>query len=515
MLCVLLMLHVISPVAGARTTTAHRATVVPAVVVENGVAVVRVMEIAPMMLITSTQAAFKRPWTTSHGSGAHSLKWTLTNSNSDLSYISRSTSKWVTDSLSYDAASDPAVKGSVALLLSVCEAGQAFIKDYVLDDVAGSDGVTLSAGDTKKLTAGGLKYCRQRRQQLIKACETTLASLAVHAPVAHRTEVHCAAIFHDYVRLTRMKRDRSAKPDYVDALRKQHETAMRMHEAATWTGTHTPMALPTSPAVQPAAAGAAAGAAPASPLWGPATCGATVPPEQVVCFCKSDSTVTKAKKMGLIVQNRAVHTIANNADKRMMAKRLALSFTKGSMPTAAHLIKKVVEVGFLFTSNLFHNNDQAMVKMLKTSVSCAAFPTPCGALSKRKEIGTQLVQWGRQYFMRQYAFQFCQSKEDYSTAIIDLSSLKGFPLLEEACSREHLAFSYGTMNRDKNNAVGKGFHDEFHRTVSFVSSAECAPFVFHTDLHPLHIPSPFKSLFAVPPSASKRHYAVRWRSSHT
>ena len=54
-----------------------------------------------------------------------------------------------------------------------------------------------------------------------------------------------------------MKRDRSANRDYVDALRKQHETAMRMHEAATWTGTHTPMALPTSPAVQPAAAGAA------------------------------------------------------------------------------------------------------------------------------------------------------------------------------------------------------------------------------------------------------------------
>ena len=54
-----------------------------------------------------------------------------------------------------------------------------------------------------------------------------------------------------------MKRDRSANRDYVNALRKQHETAMRMHEAATWTGTHTPMALPTSPAVQPAAAGAA------------------------------------------------------------------------------------------------------------------------------------------------------------------------------------------------------------------------------------------------------------------
>ena len=54
-----------------------------------------------------------------------------------------------------------------------------------------------------------------------------------------------------------MKRDRSANRDYVDALRKQHETAMRMHGAATWTGTHTPMALPTSPAVQPAAAGAA------------------------------------------------------------------------------------------------------------------------------------------------------------------------------------------------------------------------------------------------------------------
>jgi len=500
-----LLLHLVSPIAGAGS-----------IAIENGVAVVRVKDMAPMMLMSSTQEAFYRPWTTPRGSRRRSLKTTLTHSTSDLSYISQSTSEWVTDSLYYDTASDPAVKGSVALLLSVCEAGQAFNKNYVLDEVEGPDGVNLSPREEKKrLTAGGLKYCRQRRQQLIKACETTLASLAVHAPVAHRTEVHCAAIFHDYVRLTRMKRDRSAKPDYVDALRKQHETAMRMHEAATWTGTHTPMALPTSPAVQPAAAGAAAGAAPASPLWGPATCGATVPPEQVVCFCKSDSTVTKAKKMGLIVQNRAVHTIANNADKRMMAKRLALSFTKGSMPTAAHLIKKVVEVGFLFTSNLFHNNDQAMVKMLKTSASCAAFPTPCGALSKRKEIGTQLVQWGRQYFMRQYAFQFCQSKEDYSTAIIDLSSLKGFPLLEEACSREHLAFSYGTMNRDKNNAVGKGFHDEFHRTVSFVSSTECAPFVFHTDLHPLHIPSPFKSLFAVPPSASKRHYAVRWRSSHT
>ena len=54
-----------------------------------------------------------------------------------------------------------------------------------------------------------------------------------------------------------MRRDSSAKPNLVDALRKQHEIAMRMHEAATWTGTHTPMALPTSPAVQPAAAGAA------------------------------------------------------------------------------------------------------------------------------------------------------------------------------------------------------------------------------------------------------------------
>ena len=148
----------------------------------------------------------------------------------------------------------PRCQGSVALLLSVCEAGQAFIKNYVLDEVEGSDGVTLSARDKKKrLTAGGLKYCRQRRQLLIKACETTLAS----PPEAHRTESHCAAIFHDYVRLNRMKRDRSANRDYVDALRKQHETAMRMHEAATWTGTHTPMALPTSPAVQPAAAGAA------------------------------------------------------------------------------------------------------------------------------------------------------------------------------------------------------------------------------------------------------------------
>ena len=76
---------------------------------------------------------------------------------------------WVTDSLKYDdASSDPAVKGSVALLLSVCEAGQAFIKNYVLDEVEGSDGVTLSARDKKKrLTAGGLKYCRQRRQLLI------------------------------------------------------------------------------------------------------------------------------------------------------------------------------------------------------------------------------------------------------------------------------------------------------------------------------------------------------------
>ena len=107
----------------------------------------------------------------------------------------------------------PRCQGSVALLLSVCEAGQAFIKNYVLDEVEGSDGVTLSARDKKKrLTAGGLKYCRQRRQQLIKACTTTLASLVVRAPVAHCTEVHCAAIFQDYVRLTRMKRDHRAKP---------------------------------------------------------------------------------------------------------------------------------------------------------------------------------------------------------------------------------------------------------------------------------------------------------------
>ena len=406
MLCVLLMLHVISPVAGARTTTAHRATVVPAVVVENGVAVVRVKDMAPMMLMSSTQEAFYRPWTTPRGSRSRSLKTTLTHSTSDLSYISQSTSEWVTDSLYYDTASDPAVKGSVAFLLSVCEAGQAFNKNYVLDEVEGPDGVNLSPREEKKrLTAGGLKYCRQRRQQLIKACETTLASLAVHAPVAHRTEVHCAAIFHDYVRLTRMKRDPSAKPDYVDALRKQHETAMRMHEAATWTGTHAPMALPTSPAVQPAAAGAAAGAA--SPLWGTATCDATSPPEQVVCICKSDSTVTKANKMGLIVRNRAGHTIANNADKRMMAKRLALSFTRfGRMPTTRPAIKEIVEVGALFVTNLFHGNDAAMVKMLKSSIGCQTFPTPCTALKRTKKLGKEVVRWGRQFGMRQYALQY-------------------------------------------------------------------------------------------------------------
>ena len=77
-----------------------------------------------MMLMTSTQTAYLRPWTSTRRSGVRSLKWTLTNSDSDLPYISRSTSKWVTDSLNYDdASSDPAVKGSVALLLSVCEAG--------------------------------------------------------------------------------------------------------------------------------------------------------------------------------------------------------------------------------------------------------------------------------------------------------------------------------------------------------------------------------------------------------
>ena len=84
--------------------------------------------------------------------GGHSLKWTLANSNSDILYISQSTSKLVTDSLyfiPYDASSDPAAKGSVALVLSVCEAGQAFIKDYVLDEVVGFDGITLSARDKK------------------------------------------------------------------------------------------------------------------------------------------------------------------------------------------------------------------------------------------------------------------------------------------------------------------------------------------------------------------------------
>ena len=111
MLCVLLLLHVISQVAGAGSTTANH----PTVVIENAVAVIRVKDMAPMMLLLSTQEAFQRPWTT-RGSGGASLKWTLTQRSSDLGYISRYTSKWVIDSLS-DA------KGSVALLLSVCEAG--------------------------------------------------------------------------------------------------------------------------------------------------------------------------------------------------------------------------------------------------------------------------------------------------------------------------------------------------------------------------------------------------------
>ena len=83
---VLLLLHLVSPIAGAGSTTAHHATVV----IENRVAVVRVKEMAPMMLLPSTQAAFKRPWTT-RGSGGVSLKRTLTHSSSDLSYISTHT----------------------------------------------------------------------------------------------------------------------------------------------------------------------------------------------------------------------------------------------------------------------------------------------------------------------------------------------------------------------------------------------------------------------------------------
>ena len=105
---VLLLLHLVSPIAGAGSTTAHHANVA----IENEVAVVRVEEIAPMMLMTSTQTAYLRPWTTTRGSGGRSLKWTLKNSDSDLSYISQYTSKWVTDSLNYDdASSDPAVRG--------------------------------------------------------------------------------------------------------------------------------------------------------------------------------------------------------------------------------------------------------------------------------------------------------------------------------------------------------------------------------------------------------------------
>ena len=61
---VLLLLHLVSPIAGAGSTTAHHATVV----IENRVAVAGVKEMAPMMLLPSTQAAFKRPWTT-RGSG--------------------------------------------------------------------------------------------------------------------------------------------------------------------------------------------------------------------------------------------------------------------------------------------------------------------------------------------------------------------------------------------------------------------------------------------------------------
>ena len=179
---VLLLLHLVSPIAGAGSTTAHHANVA----IENEVAVVRVEEIAPMMLMTSTQTAYLRPWTTTRGSGGRSLKWTLKNSDSDLSYISQYTSKWVTDSLNYDdASSDPAVKGSVALLLSVCEAGQAFNKNYVLDEVEGSDGVTLSARDKKKrLTAGGLKYCRQRRRRSPRRARRRMQTLRAATPIS-------------------------------------------------------------------------------------------------------------------------------------------------------------------------------------------------------------------------------------------------------------------------------------------------------------------------------------------
>ena len=62
---VLLLLHLVSPIAGAGSTTAHHANVA----IENEVAVVRVEEIAPMMLMTSTQTAYLRPWTTTRGSG--------------------------------------------------------------------------------------------------------------------------------------------------------------------------------------------------------------------------------------------------------------------------------------------------------------------------------------------------------------------------------------------------------------------------------------------------------------
>jgi len=68
-----------------------------------------------------------------------------------------------------------------------------------------------------------------------------------------------------------------------------------------------------------------------------------------VCFCKNDDVETIGEKTALATRNRGRNTILSNPKKRIMAKRLALSFTRSSqMPTARPAIKEVVEVGALF-----------------------------------------------------------------------------------------------------------------------------------------------------------------------
>ena len=110
-----------------------------------------------------------------------------------------------------------------------------------------------------------------------------------------------------------------------------------------------------------------------------------------------------------------------------------------------------------------------MVKMLRSS-PLRGVPTPCGALTKQKEIGKELGS-GAVNTSETVRIPPCQSKEDYMSAIVDLSSVEGFPFLKSVTApRTHMAFSRDHGPGQK-SAVGKDFDLEFHSLHVHLHSA--------------------------------------------